>query len=138
MGENQKPNVMFYSIDGSTGEMKPLGEGQPIEIPKLTSGGLEKEKYIDLAEVGEGATFECTIVPKTITRKRFIKLLMGMGYQRNEASKMHQEHMKIYKSRTKLTMMCFESFYKQDLEIEFEIKINGRNEKYEKRNDISS
>ena len=65
-------------------------------------------------------------------------LLMGMGYQRNEATKMHQEHMKIYNSRTKLTMMCFEAFYKQDLEIEFEIKINGRNEKYEKRNDISN
>ena len=128
MGEDQKLGAIFYSIDGSTGEMKPLGEGQPIEIPKLASGGLEKEKYIDIAELGEGATFECTIVPKTITKKRFIKMLMGMGYQRNEATKMHQEHMKIYNSRTKLTMMCFESFYKQDLEIEFEISMGKRSE----------
>ena len=55
-------------------------------------------------------------------------MLMGMGYQRNEATKMHQEHMKIYNSRTKLTMMCFESFYKQDLEIEFEISMGKRSE----------
>lgn len=123
MGEDQKIDAIFYSIDGSTGEMKPLGEGQPIEIPKLTSGGLEKEKYIDLAELGEGATFECTIVPRTITKKRFIKLLMGMGYQRDTANKMHQKYMEMYKSRTKIGMICFEAFYKQEMELEFEIRI---------------
>ena len=51
MGEDQNLGAIFYSIDGSTGEMKPLGEGQPIEIPKLASGGLEKEKYLDFAEL---------------------------------------------------------------------------------------
>lgn len=138
MGENQKADTIFYSIDGTTGKMKPLGQGQLVEMPKFANGGLEEENDMELAKLGEGATLEGTILLKTITKKRFIKLLMGMRYQRNEANKMHQEYMKVYKSRTKLTMMCFESFYKQDLEIEFEIRIDRRNEKYEKRNDISN
>ncbi len=134
MGEDQKLNAVFYSIDGSTGEMKPLGS--IASMPKILDEKLE-EKYMGLANLGEGATFECTIVPKTITKKRFIKLLMGMGYQRNEAYEMHQEYMERYKSRTKLGMICFEAFYKKELEIKFEIKMKGR-KKDEKRNDISN
>lgn len=128
MGEDQKLDAIFYSIDGATGEMKPLGQGQLVEMPKFANGELEEEKYMDLAKLGEGATFECTIVPKTITKKRFIKLLMGIGYQREEANKMHQEYMEKYKSRTKIGMICFEAFYKQEMELEFEIKIEKRSE----------
>lgn len=129
MGEDQKTGAIFYSIDGSTGEMKPLGEGRLVEMPKFANGELEEEKYMDLAKLGEGANFECTIVPKTITKKRFIKLLMSVGYQRNEANKMHQEYMEKHKIRTKIGMICFEIFYKQEMELEFEIRIGKRSEK---------
>lgn len=125
MGENQKLNTVFYSIDGSTGKMKPLGS--IASMPKILDEELE-EKYIGLDNLGEGATFECTIVPKTITKKRFIKLLMGVGHQRNEANKMHQKYMEEYKSRTKIGMIIFEIFYESEAEIELEINIGKRSE----------
>lgn len=126
MEEDQKINAIFYSIDGTTGKMQPLG--QLVEMPKFANEGLEEEKYMELAKLGEGATFECTIVPRTITKKRFIKLLMGMGYQRDTANKMHQKYMDMYKSRTKIGMICFEALYREELELEFEIRIGKRSE----------
>lgn len=120
MGEDDhKLNGIFYAINGSTGEMKPLGE--TIEIPKLAPGGIIDET-MQFEELEEG--IEIPIIPKTITKKRFVKLLMGMGHQRNEANKMHQEYMELNKLRTKIGMIFFEMFYK--VEPKFKLQIEGR------------
>lgn len=103
MGEDDhKLNGIFYAINGSTGEMKPLGE-TTIEIPELASGGIIDEKISDIGETGG---IEIPLNPKTITKKRFIKLLMGKGHQRNEANKMHQEYMKLNKQGREFDVEC--------------------------------
>lgn len=118
MGEDDyKLNGIFYAIKGSTGEMKPLGE-TTVEIPELAPGGIIDEKISDVGEI------EIPLNPKTITKKRFVKLLMGMGHQRNEANKMHQEYMQLNKLRTKIGLVFFEMFY--GVEPKFKLQIEGR------------
>lgn len=119
MGDDHKLDAVLYSIDGSTGEMKPLGK--LIEIPKLSPGGIVNEK---ISDVGETREIVIPLNPKTITKKRFVKLLMGRGYQRNEANKMHQEYMSLNKIRTKIGLIFFEIFY--DVEPKFKLQIEGR------------
>ncbi len=124
MGEDDhKLNGIFYAINGSTGEIKPLGE-TALEIPELAPGGIENNGLVSLGEVINETEIEIPIIPKTITKKRFVKLLMGMGHQRNEANKMHQEYMKLNKFRTKIGMIFFEMFY--DVEPKFKLQIEGR------------
>lgn len=124
MGEdNQKLGTIFYSINGSTGEMKPLGE-TTLEIPELAPGGIIDEEISSLGKLVNEAEIEIPVIPKTITKKRFIKLLMGMGRQRNEANKMHKEYMKINKFRTELGMTFFEMFY--DIEPKIKLQIGGK------------
>ena len=121
MGEDDhKLNGIFYAINGSTGEMKPLGE-TIIEIPELAPGGIVDEK---ISDIGETEEIEIPLNPKTITRKRFIKLLMGMGHQRNEANRMHQEYMELNKLRTEIGMIFFEMFY--NVEPKIKLQIEGR------------
>lgn len=59
----------------------------------------------------EAENISFSFIPKAITKKRFIKLLMGMGHQRNEANKMHQEYMKTHKSRSEIGLIFFTSVY---------------------------
>ena len=73
---------------------------------------------------GEAENISFSFIPKAITKKRFIKLLMGMGHQRNEANKMHQEYMKLNKLRTEIGLIFFEMFY--DVEPKFKLQIEGR------------
>lgn len=120
MEEDCKLNGIFYAINGSTGEIKPLGE-TTIEIPELAPGGVIDGTISYIGEIGE---MVIPLNPKTITRKRFVKLLMGMGYQRNKANKMHQEYMKLNKLRTKIGMIFFEMFY--NVEPKFKLQIEGR------------
>lgn len=122
MGDDYyKLDTLFYSFDGFTGEMKSLGKA--IKMVKLVPGGIIDTK---IADVGETEEITIPLNPKTITKKRFIKLLMGMGHQRNEADKMHQEYMQLNKFRTKIGMIFFEMFY--GVEPKFELKIGGTNE----------
>lgn len=124
MGEdNHKLNAIFYAINGSTGEMKPLGE-TTLEIPQLTSGGIIYEEISSLGELVNEAEIEIPVIPKTITKKRFIKLLMGKGYQRNKANKMHQEYMQLNRFRTEMGLVFFEIFY--EVEPKFKLQIKGR------------
>lgn len=83
-------NSMVYAINKETGEEFAIGG--IVEIPKLAPGGIvDCESPIGtLAEDTEG---EITVRLKTIKKKRFIKLLMAKGYQRNEAIKIHKEYM---------------------------------------------
>lgn len=126
MGEENKPSVVCYSLNGETGEMKELGKISSIsESEEIKPSEIENIDYSNLGEEFNGeATF--TIIPRTITKKRFIKLLMGCGYQKNEAIRMHQEYMSTHKVRTKIGLIMFEIFYPTDeSEIELELKIGG-------------
>lgn len=126
MGEENKPSLVFYSIDGETGEMKELGKVESIsevgEVEPIKSENIDFDNFGE--EICGDATV--TIMPKPITKKRFIKLLMGNGYQRNEAIKMHREYMSIHKVRTKIGLILFEIFYTADeSKIELELRIGG-------------
>ena len=101
-----------------------------FKIPKLASGGIIENPFFIEKEV-EGIF----LIPKTITKKRFIKLLMSKGFQRNQAKKMHQEYIRKYKYRTQLELEIFTSLY--DLKVgEIKVFVGGKevNIKYEKDN----
>ena len=69
-------------------------------IPRLAKGGIiNSSQYFYVKEKGDGI-----LIPIVISRKRFIKLLMSKGFQRNEAIKIHQEYIKKYKYRTKFSL----------------------------------
>ena len=120
--EDSIKGTAFYSINGSTGEMKTLGE-TTLEIPELAPGGIIDEEISSLGELVNEAEIEIPVIPKTITKKRFIKLLMGMRHQRNEANKMHKEYMEINKFRTELAMTFFEMFYDIEPKIKLQIGV---------------
>ena len=72
-------------------------------IPRLAKGGIiNSSQYVYAKEKGDGI-----LIPIVISRKRFIKLLMSKGFQRNEAIKIHQEYIKKYKYRTKLSLAMY-------------------------------
>lgn len=117
MGEDAV-DAMFYAIKDSDEEIKPLGKIADIEIPKVDSGEIIKNNIPILTG---GYSAEISIIPKTITKKRFIKLLMSMNHQRNEANIMHEEYMKMNKFRTELGMIFFEAFYKVEPKLKLKI-----------------
>ena len=111
-------DAMIYAINKETGEKTKIGKG--CELPKLAPGGIGFKDVFFEEFIGK-EEIEIAIKPKTITKKRFIKLLMGMGYQRNEANKMHQEYIKHNKFRTELGMTFFEIFYKEETKVSLQI-----------------
>lgn len=123
MGEENKPSIFCYSIDGATGEMRKLGKIASTSEVKVGKATGEKNECVGFCNVGANQTVELTleVKPRTITKKRFIKLLMGMGYQKNEAIKMHNEFMKKYKFRSVIGLICFEMDYRIGTTIEFKI-----------------
>lgn len=79
--------------------------------------------------------YEFSIDLGRMTRKRFIKLLMAKGFQRNQAKRMHQEYIRKYKYRTQLNLEIFTSIY--DFKVgEIKVFVGGKevNIKYEKDN----
>lgn len=123
MGEENKPSVVCYSINGETGEIKELGKVASISEVKVGKATGEKHKCVGFCNVGANQTEDLTleVKPRTITKKRFIKLLMGREYQKNEALKMHDEFMKKYKCRSVIGLVCFEIDYRIGKTIEFKV-----------------
>ena len=126
MGEENKPSIasiVCYSLNGETGEMKELGKITSISEAKVGKATGEKNECVGFCNVGANQTGELTleVMPRTITKKRFIKLLMGMGYQKNEATKMHNEFMKKYKFRSVIGLIFFEMDYRAGRTFEFRI-----------------
>ena len=123
MGEENKPSIVCYSLNGETGEMKELGKIASISEAKVGKATGEKNECVGFCNVGANQTGELTleVMPRAIKKKRFIKLLMGMGYQKNEAIKMHSEFMKKYKFRSVIGLICFEMDYRIGKTIEFKI-----------------
>ena len=117
MGEQDHTlDAMFYAINTETGEKTEIGKGSTI--PKLAPGGMDFKDVIFEEFVGAE---EIEVKLKTITKKRFIKLLMGMGYQRNEVNLMHKEYMKKNKIRTEFGMIFFEAFYNVEPKLKLKI-----------------
>lgn len=105
-----------------------------FKIPKLASGGIIENPIKNPLFIAKevGGIF---LIPKTITKKRFIKLLMAKGFQRNQAKRMHQEYIRKYKYRTQLNLEIFTSIY--DFKVgEIKVFVGGKevNIKYEKDN----
>lgn len=118
MGNDDLTKPMLYAINYETGEKFPIGRG----IAEIAPGGNTFKNPIIFEEpVGE---FECTVQMKIITKKRFIKLLMAKGFQRNHAIKMHEIYKSRYRSRTRLGFEVFVAIY--NTEPEFKIIIGGK------------
>lgn len=83
---NDTVDEMLYAINRETGEKFKIG----TQV-KLAPGGIQKE--IKEPILTGGRDFDFIVKLKTITKKRFIKLLMAKGYQRNQAIKIHQQYM---------------------------------------------
>lgn len=89
MGDDAVDSIL-YAINKETGES--FAVGRTVEIPELAPGGIE-DCEPPIGTLAEDTAGEITVRLKTIKKKRFIKLLMAKGYQRNEAIKMHKEYM---------------------------------------------
>lgn len=125
MGEENKSSSAYFLINNETGEMMELGKTDSILDVKVEEATGEKNECVGFCDIETSQTGELTLDVKlrTITKKRFIKLLMGMKYQRNEANIMHEEYIKKYKSRTVIGLVLFEMDYR--VESKFEFKIGG-------------
>lgn len=108
MGDDTVDSIL-YAINKETGQKIEFGKGF-TEIPKLAPGGITDQKNLF---IGLGEQPECvySINLKTITKKRFIKLLMGRGYQKNQAIKIHKKYMKVHKTRNMLGLEMFITSY---------------------------
>lgn len=111
---------MLYAINKETGEE--FAVGGITEIPKLAPGGIV-DCGMPKGVLGENFEAEIAVSLKTITRKRFIKLLMAKRYQRNEAIKIHEKYMNEHNfARSRLGLEIF--IIKQNIETkEFKITV---------------
>lgn len=81
--ENKKPlmgRIVAIDKDGNESEIM---TGEIRSTGGIDSGAALKVDYADIGELGGSA--ECTLEIKTVSRKRFIKLLMSHGIARNGA-----------------------------------------------------
>lgn len=87
-----KGSLFFKDEDGEYSEIKGVSE---IPETQVSIEALEKfakaakeagSAILDLGKSLSDFTFEFEYKLKFLTRKRFVKLLMGNGYQRNEAN----------------------------------------------------
>lgn len=86
----------LYVINERTGETELIGEC--IGVAEIISDKSDiKEPIIFEEPIGE---LECTLQLKTMSKKRFIKLLMGKGIQKQDAKVIHKLYMKKFKHRT--------------------------------------
>lgn len=102
IGEDILKLSNIYAVDNDT------GKAALLKVPKISKGGYVDNYYVDKSL---GDSFECTIKLTTISKKRFIKLLMGEGFQRNEAILMHNAYMKEHNTRTMLGFVIFKETY---------------------------
>ena len=100
MGDNFQTAKLF-AINQETGEEIELGTiTEPIEL---------ESPYTDVEAITEYEA-ELEINLKTISKKRFIKLLMGRRIPKREAIKIHDLFMKRYKHRSEIGLDLFINF----------------------------
>lgn len=119
--EDKKVKSRLFAVNKETGEEIEIGR-QVACIPTLAKGGALEESMNKRADIGESLQIECMIALKTITKKRFKKLLMSYGFQRNQAEIIHQEYMKLGRPRTKIGMLLLITSLTREFESEFEVQ----------------
>ena len=78
LGDSVKGTLFFQDEDG---EYKELGQAKPIEFSKV----LNEDDNNIFNDLFKETTFECQITIKRYKKKRFKKLLMSYGIERNLA-----------------------------------------------------
>lgn len=102
MGEDVQ-NAKLYAINKETGEEIELGTIlETAELETAETGN----SYSEIENINEFEA-DLEVVIKTISKKRFIKLLMGKRIQKREAIKIHNIFMKRYKHRTEIGLELF-------------------------------
>lgn len=89
----------ILAIEKSDGTLEPIGVCQEAKV-------IEDENKNDLASINS-LTYEFTIKPHKMSRKKFIKLLMAKGIQRNGANEIAKYFNKKRKSYSLLDLMWF-------------------------------
>ena len=85
--ENKKPLMGRIVAIDKYGNESEIMTGEIRSTGGIDSGAALKVDYADIGELGGSAECEaeCTLEIKTVSRKRFIKLLMSHGIARNGA-----------------------------------------------------
>lgn len=86
--ENKKPLMGRIVAIDKYGNESEIMTGEIRSTGGIDSGAALKVDYADICELGGSAectSAECTLEIKTVSRKRFIKLLMSHGIARNGA-----------------------------------------------------
>jgi len=117
--EDKKVKSRLFAVNKETGKEIEIGN-TALSIPEVSPGGRIEEPMN--ASFGESVQVECMIVLKTIKKKRFKKLLMSYGFQRNQAEIIHQEYMKLGRPRTKIGMLLLITALTREFEPEFEVQ----------------
>ena len=92
-------NNPILAIENSDGELEPVGVCQEAKV-------IEDENKNDLVSINN-MTYEFTIKPHKISRKKLIKLLMAKGIQRNGANEIAKYFNKKNNRYSLLDLMWF-------------------------------
>ena len=92
-------NNPILAIKNSDGELEPVGICQETKV-------IEDESKNDLVSINN-LTYEFTIKPHKMSRKKFIKLLMAKGIQRNGANEIAKYFNKKNNRYSLLDLMWF-------------------------------
>lgn len=106
MENNQELTTLLNEFYENVSEaIKPVLEAVKNIVDSLSTAFLEAWKEVK---------FDMSFFEKNISRKRFIKLLMSIGYQRNDANKIA---MKYHREKGKYTILDYmiENRNKEDL-----------------------
>lgn len=96
MENNEELNTLIHNFAETVSEaIKPVIEAIKNIVDSLSTAFLEAWKEVK---------FSMDFFDKNITRKRFIKLLMSIGYQRNEANKIAWKY---HEEKGKYTILDF-------------------------------
>lgn len=110
---NKKVESRLFVVNKETGKEIEIGS-TGLSIPEVSPGGrIEKPMN---ANLGESVQVECIIAPKRIKKKRFKKLLMSFGFQRNQAEILHKVYMESGRPRTKIGMLLLIEILIRELE----------------------
>lgn len=96
MENNPELNTLIHNfVETASEAIKPVIEAIKNIVDSLSTAFLEAWKEVK---------FSMDFFDKNITRKRFIKLLMSIGYQRNEANKIAWKY---HEEKGKYTILDF-------------------------------
>lgn len=109
------------------GKLKRVAEIASFSIPRLAPGGIIKHICGPIFEgIDNKKDLEYPFKLKTISKKRFIKLLMSKGYQRNQAKEMQEQYIKKHTNYNHLGLIIFENIYRNPEIGEIKVFLGGK------------